>query len=91
MRVAPAIELTEEERKTLTKYSRGRNMPAKIVLRAMVVLRAAEGAVPSADLPAFSYAASSINSSFDAFGFSGLSHTSSIGAQFLVSPLQRCG
>ena len=43
MRVAPAIELTEEERTTLTKYSRGRNTPAKIVLRAKVILRAAEG------------------------------------------------
>lgn len=43
MRVAPIIELTAEERTTLTKYSRGRNTPAKLVLRAKVVLRAAEG------------------------------------------------
>lgn len=43
MRVAPVIELTEEERKTLTKYSRGRNTPAKVVLRAKLILRAAEG------------------------------------------------
>lgn len=43
MRVAPAIELTEEDRKTLTRYSRGRNTPAKVVLRAKVILRAADG------------------------------------------------
>jgi transposase len=43
MRVAPAIELTDEERKTLMKYSRGRNTPAKVVLRAKVILRAADG------------------------------------------------
>jgi transposase len=43
MRVAPAIVLTDEDRKRLTKYSRGRNTPAKLVLRAKVVLRAAEG------------------------------------------------
>ena len=43
MRVAPVIELTDEERKTLTKYSRGRNTPAKVVLRAKLILRAAEG------------------------------------------------
>lgn len=43
MRVAPTIELPEEERKILTKYSRGSNTPAKVVLRAKVILRAAEG------------------------------------------------
>lgn len=43
MRVAPVIELAEEERKTLTKYSRGRNTPAKVVLPAKLILRAAEG------------------------------------------------
>jgi hypothetical protein len=43
MRVAVAIELTEQERQTLTKYSRGRNTPAKVVLRAKVILRAAGG------------------------------------------------
>ncbi len=42
MRVAAAIELTAEEQKTLTKYSRGRNTPAKNVLRAKVILREAE-------------------------------------------------
>ena len=43
MRVAAKIELTEEERKQLMKYSRGRSTPARVVLRAQVVLRAAEG------------------------------------------------
>jgi hypothetical protein len=43
MRVAPVIALTEEERKSLTKYSRGRNTPAKVVLRAKLIPRAAEG------------------------------------------------
>lgn len=43
MRVAATIELTEEERKQLVKYSRGRSTPARLVLRAKVILRAAEG------------------------------------------------
>ena len=43
MRVAPVIELAEEERKTLTKYSRGRNTPAKVVLGAKLIVPAAEG------------------------------------------------
>jgi len=43
MRVAVAIELTEQERQTLTKWIRGRNTPVKLVTRAKVVLRAADG------------------------------------------------
>jgi len=43
MRVAVSITLTEEERKTLTKWSRGRSTPARLVLRAKIVLAAAEG------------------------------------------------
>ncbi|MBL8818592.1 MAG: hypothetical protein JNL58_21370 [Planctomyces sp.] len=43
MRVAPAIELSDEERKTLTRYSRGRNTPVNVVLRAKVILLAADG------------------------------------------------
>ena len=43
MRVAIAITLTEEERATLTKWSRGRRTPARVVLRAEIVLRAADG------------------------------------------------
>jgi len=43
MRVACEILLTEEERKTLTRWSRGRSTPSRLVLRAKIVLRAAEG------------------------------------------------
>ncbi len=43
MRVAPQIELSPEETKTLTAWSRGRRTPSRLVLRAKVVLLAAEG------------------------------------------------
>ncbi len=43
MRIAVAITLTEEERATLTKWSRGRRTPARVVLRAKIVLAAADG------------------------------------------------
>lgn len=43
MRVAVAVTLTDDERETLTKWSRGRSTPARLVLRARIVLRAAEG------------------------------------------------
>lgn len=43
MRVAVKIELTEPERITLQKWSRGRSMPARLVQRAQIVLRAADG------------------------------------------------
>ena len=43
MRVAQALTLTEEQRVTLTRWSRGRSTPARLVLRAKIVLRAAEG------------------------------------------------
>lgn len=43
MRVAVAIELSESERITLTKWSRGRSTPARLVQRAKVVLLAADG------------------------------------------------
>ena len=43
MRVAVAVELTKEERTVLTKWSRGRSTPARLVLRAKIVLAAAEG------------------------------------------------
>ena len=43
MRVARTIELTDLERNTLTKWSRGRSTPARLVLRAKIVLRAADG------------------------------------------------
>lgn len=43
MRVAAAIELTDEERVTLERWSRGRSTPARLVQRAKIVLAAAAG------------------------------------------------
>lgn len=43
MRIAASIELTPEERTTLETWSRGRSVPARCVLRAKIVLAAAEG------------------------------------------------
>lgn len=43
MRVAPRIELTAEDRKTLLAWSRARSTPARPVLRAKIVLAATEG------------------------------------------------
>lgn len=43
MRVAVKIKLTDEERTTLERWSRGRSIPARQVLRAKIVLLAAEG------------------------------------------------
>jgi transposase len=43
MRVAPAIVLTEDQKRTLHKWLRGRSLPARQVERARVVLLAAAG------------------------------------------------
>jgi transposase len=43
MRVAPRVELTDEERKVLQRWSRGRTTPARLVRRAQIVLMASEG------------------------------------------------
>ena len=43
MKIAPTIVLSDDERKTLTTWSRGRSTPARLVLRAKIVLAAAEG------------------------------------------------
>lgn len=43
MRVAVPIQLTDEECQTLPRWSRGRRTPARLVLRAKIVLRAAAG------------------------------------------------
>lgn len=43
MRIAQQIELSDTERVTLTKWSRGRSTPARLVLRAKIVLLAADG------------------------------------------------
>jgi transposase len=43
MRVAPQVTLTEEQRKALRRWSRGRATPARLVRRAQIVLLASEG------------------------------------------------
>jgi transposase len=43
MRVAKAVTLTDVERSTLLKWSRGRSTPAKLVQRGKIVLAAADG------------------------------------------------
>lgn len=43
MRVAPKIIIADEDRQVLERWSRGRSTPARLVLRARIVLLAAEG------------------------------------------------
>ena len=43
MRIAPAIELTEQARETLKALSRGKKVPVRLAERASIVLLAAEG------------------------------------------------
>ena len=43
MRVAPRVTLTDEQRVTLRRWSRGRTTPMRVVRRAQIVLLAAEG------------------------------------------------
>ena len=43
MRIAKKIDLTDEERTTLLKWSKGRRTPSRLVLRAKIVLAAADG------------------------------------------------
>lgn len=43
MRRAPQITLSEEQRTVLQRWARGRTTPARLVRRAQIVLRAAEG------------------------------------------------
>jgi len=43
VRVAPQIILTDEDGRTLDRWSRGRSTPARLVLRARIVLAAARG------------------------------------------------
>jgi transposase len=43
VRVAPTITITDEDRIILQSWARGRSTPARLVLRAKIVLRAAEG------------------------------------------------
>jgi transposase len=43
MKSAPRITLTEEQRETLTRWSRGRSTPVRLMQRAKIVLLSAEG------------------------------------------------
>lgn len=43
MRVAPPVTVSEEDRVVLERWARGRRTPARLVLRAKIVLAAAEG------------------------------------------------
>jgi transposase len=43
LRIAPNITVTDEQRRTLEQWSRGRSTPARLVLRAQIVLDAAAG------------------------------------------------
>ena len=43
MRIAPSIQVTELERQQLAQWARGRRTPARLVLRAHIMLLAAEG------------------------------------------------
>ena len=43
MRIAPAIVVSDEDRRTLQRWARGRTTPARLVLRAKIVLLAAAG------------------------------------------------
>src|SRR6266702_1112488 len=43
MRIAPAIELPPKQRAALEQWARGRSLPARVVERARIVLRAAAG------------------------------------------------
>jgi len=43
MRVAAAIKLNDEERRTLTRLARGRRTEARVVVRAQIILHAAAG------------------------------------------------
>jgi len=43
MRIAPTIVLSDDDRSTLQRWSKGRSMPARLVIRARIILAAAEG------------------------------------------------
>src|SRR5947209_7954457 len=43
MRIAPVVSITKDERTTLRRWERGRRTPVRLVLRAKIVLLAAEG------------------------------------------------
>ena len=43
MRIAPSVELSPDQRAALEQWARGRSLPARVVERARIVLRAAAG------------------------------------------------
>ncbi len=43
MRIAPDVTVTDEQRRVLEQWSRGRSTPARLVLRSQIILQAAEG------------------------------------------------
>ena len=43
MRIAPNVTVTDEQRRFLEQWSRGRSTPARLVLRSQIILQAAEG------------------------------------------------
>lgn len=43
MRIAPVVVVSDEDRPTLERWARGRTTPARLVLRAKIVLMAADG------------------------------------------------
>ena len=43
MRVAPSVDLTDEQRQTLAQWARGRSLPARQVERAKIILLSAAG------------------------------------------------
>jgi len=43
MRIAPKVTVTDEDRKTLERWARGRSAPVRLMHRAKIVLMAAEG------------------------------------------------
>ena len=45
MKIAPEVILTDDERMTLERWSRGRSTPARLVLRSKIVLLAAQGSL----------------------------------------------
>jgi transposase len=43
MRIAPKVTVTDQQRQTLQRWARGRSTPVRLMQRAKIVLRAAEG------------------------------------------------
>ncbi len=75
MRVAPSVELTDEQRQTLEQWARGRSLPARQVERARIVLMAANGELDvaiAAKLGITNQKAARWRARFLALGLSGL-------------------